>query len=386
MPQARADKAFRAPICGAFATLSPPGLCAILACRLIFGVILLMVSGCEAVGYYGQAVHGEAAILTHQVPIAKLIADTNTPPRLRAKLETILKIREFARHELKLPADKAYLKYVDLHRPYVVWNVNVAPALSLEPKTWWFPVVGRASYRGYFSEAAARRYAARFATNQWDIYVDGIVTYSTLGWFRDPLLNTFIYAPDYELAEIIFHELTHRRLFVPGDTDFNESFASAVATEGVRHWLEAQSQPEAFQRYLAGRQQDRQFVDIVMAARNQLQAVYTDPQLSDRAKLARKEKIVAHLRSEHARLKTEWGGQSPYDEWFAEPINNAKLNTISAYYELVPAFDALLRANGGNLEKFYQAVADLAKLPIAERHRVLQANLKGSESNGVAAP
>jgi len=350
--------------------------------------MLAALCGCESVGYYGQAVRGEMEILTHQAPIAKLIADTNTPPRLRSKFDAVLKIRDFASQELKLPSDKAYLKYVDLHRPYVVWNVNVAPALSLRPKTWWFPVVGRASYRGYFSEAAANRYAARFATNEWDTYVDGIETYSTLGWFKDPLLNTFIYAPDYELAEIIFHELAHRRLFVPGDTDFNESFASAVANEGVRRWLQAQSQPEAFDHYRAGQKQDHQFVDIVMSARDRLQAVYTDPHLSETAKLARKEEIIAGLRADHARLKTEWGGQSPYDEWFAEPLNNAKLNTVSAYYELVPAFESLLRAHGGDMEKFYLAVGELARLPIKERHRRLQANLPSSQtqSSGVAAP
>ncbi len=337
--------------------------------------MIAVLCGCESFGYYGQAVRGETEILHHQVPLAKLLADTNTPARLRAKFEEVLKIREFAAQELKLPADQAYLKYVDLHRPYVVWNVNVAPALSLYPVMWWYPFVGRASYRGYFSEAAATNYAARFPANGWDTYVDGIVTYSTLGWFKDPLLNTFIYAPDYELAEIIFHELAHRRLFVPGDTDFNESFASAVATEGVRRWFQAQSQPEAFQRYRAEQKQDHQFVDIVMAARDQLQAVYTDPHLSDTVKLARKEEIIARLRSEHTRLKTEWGGQSPYEAWFAEPINNAKLNTISAYYDLVPAFAALLRAEDGDMEKFYQAVADLAKLPLPERHRRLKASL-----------
>ncbi len=241
--------------------------------------------------------------------------------------------------------------------------------------TWWFPVVGRASYRGYFHEPPARRYADAFAKKGWDVYVDGIQTYSTLGWFDDPVLNTFINEPDSYLAEIIFHELTHRRLFVPGDTDFNEAFATAVASEGVRRWLLASSSPQALDQYRAALAKDHQFVDLVMDARAQLQALYDTTNLSDTVKLSRKQDIIVQLRARHSDLKASWGGQSPYDDWFAEPINNAKLNTVSAYYDLVPAFDALLSTNGGDLEKFYHAVARLAKLPLPQRHRQLQAYL-----------
>jgi predicted aminopeptidase len=333
-------------------------------------------SGCQGIGYYKQAVCGECQILAHQQPIRQLIANPKTSAPLKAKFEQVLKIREFAAQQLHLPAGQSYLKYVDLHRPYVVWNVNVAPALSLEPMTWWYPFVGHASYRGYFAEEAARHYAAQFTTNNWDVYVDGIETYSTLGWFKDPLLNTFIDEPDSYLAEIIFHELTHQRLFIPGDTDFNEAFATFVSTEGVRRWYLASPTPQAYESYRLGLKQDHQFVNLVTTARARLQAAYEDPKLSDAAKLARKQEIIAQLRAEHAQLKASWGGKSPFDHWFSQTINNAKLNTISAYYDLVPAFDALLRANDGDLEKFYQAVARIGKLPLPQRHQELEAFLR----------
>ena len=335
------------------------------------------VSGCQTVAYYGQAVAGECKILLHEQSISKLLADAKTADPLKTKFEAILKIRQFAARQLKLPAGKSYLKYTDLRRPFVVWNVNLAPALSLDPKTWWFPIVGRASYRGYFHEAPARRYADAFAKKGWDVCVDGIETYSTLGWFKDPILNTIITEPDSSLAEIIFHELAHQRLFVPGDTDFNEAFATAVAAEGLRRWFLDSSTPLAYERYRAGLDKDQQFVDLVMAARGQLQALYANPNLSDAAKLSRKQDIIAQLRARHAELKAAWGGQSPFDAWFDQPINNAKLNTVSAYYDLVPAFEALLRANGGDLERFYQAVARLGKLPVPERHRQLASYLAG---------
>lgn len=338
--------------------------------------MIVLFSGCQGISFYRQAAAGEYQILAHQQPIAKLMADTNTPPKLKAKFEQVLKIRKFAAEEMKEPADAVYLKYTDLHRPHVVWNVNVAPALSLEPKTWWFPIVGEASYRGYFSEAGANRYAAIWEKQGWDVYVDGVDAYSTLGWFRDPLLNTFIYESEADLAETIFHELAHRRLFINGDTDFNEAYATAVAAEGLRRWFAATANPKAYEEHETDLMHEKQFVQLVMDTRKELEAAYGDSHSSDAGKLKRKEEIIAEMRAKYAVLKQSWGGDNGYDYWFSEPINNAKLNTVSAYYEFTPAFKALIRDEGGDMEKFFEAVAKLGKLPIEKRHEKLRELLK----------
>jgi predicted aminopeptidase len=334
-------------------------------------LMVIAFSGCESVGFYRQAVGGEYQILAHQQPIQKLLQDTNTPGALRQRFAEVLKIREFAQNELKLPADDSYLKYVDLHRRFVVWTVTVAPELSLEPKTWWFPIVGRASYRGYFSEKGARRYAEKWKAKGWDVYVAGVEVYSTLGWFHDPLLNTFIDEPLGDLAETIFHELAHRRLFIAGDTDFNEAFATTVALEGVRRWFAAANQPEEFERYRLNEMHEDQFIKLVLTTRTELDAMYRRTDLSDAQKRQRKNQIAAELRENYNKLKAQWGGINDYDGWFAHPLNNAKLNTIASYYDLVPAFQALLTANKNDLEKFYGAVGALGKLPIEQRHQEL---------------
>lgn len=332
----------------------------------------LVLSGCEAVGFYRQAVAGEYQILAHQKPIESLIADPATPPKLKAQFQEVLKIRHFAAEELKEPADKSYVKYTDLHRSCVVWSVDVAPALSLEPKTWWYPIAGRVAYRGYFSEDSARRFAAKWEMEGWDVYIGCVPAYSTLGWFHDPLLNTFIYEPESELAETIFHELAHRRLFVPGDIDFDEAFATAVAQEGIRRWFLAANQPKAYEDYLAERRRENDFVKLVLAARDHLQSVYSDARLPDSEKLKRKEEVIREMRDNYATLKTQWGvSQSGLDNWFSEPINNAKLNTIATYYDLVPGFQAVLRAQGGDMGKFYEAIGALAKMPLDKRHQAL---------------
>src|SRR5207249_3115509 len=138
---------------------------------------------------------GECQILSHRQRMEQLIADPRTAPELKEKLKLVLRLRQFAEKDLRLPVDGQYLRYVDLHRRYVVWNVHAAPEFSLEPKTWWYPFVGSLKYRGYFSEPGARRYARTLEKKGWEVYVEGVEAYSTLGWFKDPVLNTFISEP-----------------------------------------------------------------------------------------------------------------------------------------------------------------------------------------------
>jgi predicted aminopeptidase len=353
---------------------------AILACACLG--MMLALPGCQTVRFYSQAVAGQCQILARQKSIDSLIQDPATDPKLKAQLELVKRIRLFAARELKLRPDGSYLKYADLGRPFVVWNVSVAPRLSLEPKTWWFPIVGSASYRGYFSEAGARRYAAKWDTKGWDTYIGDVPTYSTLGWFHDPLLNTFIFEPEANLADTIFHELTHQRLFVPGDTDFNEAFAVTVAQEGVRRWYQAAASARDYDRYAQNLRHERDFVNLVMATRDDLQKVYGDARLPEAEKLQRKGEVLVLMRVNYAKLKANWSvPASGYDPWFAEPLNNAQLNTVAAYFDLVPAFQALLRANGGDMEAFYAAVGDLAKMPLEKRHQTLRAYLNPKTSN-----
>ncbi len=177
--------------------------------------------------FTGRRAAGQYEILTHQTPIQKLIDDPATDPEAQDAIGAGPGPPCISRpRNSNWSPDGSYLKYVDLHRPFVVWNVTVAPPLSLEPKTWWFPIVGSVSYIGYFSEAGARRRAAIWDKKGWDTYIGDVPAFSTLGWFHDPLLNTFIFESEADLADTIFHELTHRLLFIAGDTDFNEAFAT----------------------------------------------------------------------------------------------------------------------------------------------------------------
>ena len=347
---------------------------------------VLAMSGCQTLSFYGQAIKGQYGIMAHQQRIEKLLADPQTPGPLRAKLQLVQSLRAFAAKDLKLPVDGHYQRYVDVHRPFVVWNVEAAPEFSLEPKAWWYPLVGRLEYRGYFAERSARNYAARLQKKGYDVYVGGVTAYSTLGWFKDPVLNTFVFDAEPDLAETIFHELGHQRVFASGDTDFNEAFATTVGQEGARRWLRAKGDRAAADKYQAQLRRTKQFAHLLMRTRGQLEALYGDMRTEEGKVKAvktqraippeqlRREKqdLIGRLQREYAQLKSQWGGDTEYDEWFARPVNNAQLNSVAAYYDLVPGFERLLQQNGGDLAKFYEAADRLAREPKAERDRWLR--------------
>jgi predicted aminopeptidase len=354
---------------------------------LLLGVTVLGVSGCHTLSFYGQAFRGQYQIFANEESINKLIIDPRTPEHLRERFQLLEGLRAFAQAELKLPIDNHYRKYADLHRPFVVWNVEAAPEFSMRPKTWWYPLLGSLEYRGYFSKQGATNYARYLLAKGYDVSVGGVQAYSTLGWFKDPVLNTFIFERDADLAEIIFHELGHQRVFAHGDTDFNEAFATTVGEEGARRWLRAQGDKAALDAYLAHLQRNNQFVHLVMRTRRQLEALYGDTRNAQGKVIAtrrnkdapaqqlrrQKAQVMQEMKQQFAQLKQQWNGDAEYDWWFSHDINNAYLNSVAAYYDLVPSFEQILAANGGDLEKFYRAVERLAEMTKKERQEQLRA-------------
>ena len=328
--------------------------------------VLLFVSGCGSLEYYAQAVGGHLEVMRLAVPIEERLREPDTPEPLRAKLAKVLAIREFASRELALPDNGSYRRYADISRPFVVWNVFAAPEFSVKPVESCFLFAGCVSYRGFHSEEAAQRHAAALGGLGYDVYVGGVAAYSTLGWFSDPVLSTFIQYPEPEVARIVFHELAHQVVYVKDDTMFNESFASAVEDEGVRRWLEREGTPAQRAAYEASVRRRAEFVALMTKSRVELAAFYDRP-LEPEEKRAGKRRLFAAMEDEYRSLKASWGGVSGYDRSFARGANNALLASVASYSELVPAFRALLAQKDGDLAGFYAAVRELAKLDKAER-------------------
>jgi predicted aminopeptidase len=352
-------------------------------------LVALLITGCQTCSYYGQAVRGQFQIVNRQRSIKEVLTDPRTATELSNRLDLVLNLRAFAERALKLPANGHYLNYADLGRRFAVWNVYAAPEFSLEAKAWWYPVVGNLKYRGYFEEAAARRYGTNLASHGMDVFVGGVEAYSTLGWFHDPVLNTFVFNQQADLAETLFHELAHQRVFVSGDTDFNEAFATAVGEEGVRRWMRAQSNAVAFAAYEAETRRKEQVIRLLADTRERLRRIYGESEsggpessemsggssLSDADKRRLKAEAFEELQRDYKAFRATWGGSEEWDGWFRRPLNNAHLSTVDTYYKLVPAFHELLRASGGDLEKYYGNVRRIGKLKKQERERLLRSYL-----------
>jgi predicted aminopeptidase len=308
-------------------------------------VALALLAGCESLSYYGQAIGGHMKLLSAARPIESLLSDPATPPELKGRLETARRIREFASRELHLPDNASYTSYADLGRRFAVYNVFAAPKFSVEPKAECFPVTGCVAYRGFFAEKDALRHADKLRAEGYDVYVGGILAYSTLGWFDDPLLSTFIRYPDAQVARLVFHELAHQVVYAKNDTTFNESFAVVVEEEGVRRWLEAEGRTSDLAAFQAGQVRKRELAARIKETRGRLKTIYA-MQLSPEA-------LMEQKRGEFDRLRAAFPGFVP-----AEP-NNAFLVSIALYNELVPAFERLL-AEAGNLDAFYARARQLA--------------------------
>ena len=335
--------------------------------HLAAALLLLVGGGCASLDYYLGAAGGQFELLAAARPLDALLDDPTTDPGLVARLRLAREILAFAEHELALPARASYTSYAALGRPFVAWNVFAAPEFSLTPREWCYPLVGCLAYRGYFDAAAAAREADRLAAAGEDVHVAGVVAYSTLGWFDDPLLDTFLFRREDRLAWLLFHELAHRRLFVAGDTPFNESYATAVADAGVLRWLDARGDGALRARAEIDTARRRAVLDLLLALRDDLAALYATA--ADAATLReRKARRLAAAREDYAELRSGWDADPGFDAWMAAGLNNAKLNTVGLYHDLVPAFRALLVQHGGDFAAFHAAVAALGAQPEAARH------------------
>jgi len=347
-----------------FAARIAPGLA-----RLLLLFVVAAAGGCASLRYYAHVAHGQVALLAGREPIERAIGDVRLDATVRERLRGALAARRFASDRLALPRNRSYTSYVQLDRPFVTWSVFAAAEFSVEPLTHCFPFAGCVAYRGYFDRAHADRAAKELGRQGYETAVRGVAAYSTLGWFADPIVSSMLRGGDDELDRVIFHELAHQLLYVPGDTAFNESYASFVADEGLREWRLANGRSAADDQAA----HDDAFTRIVLGLREQLRKLYASSQ-DDAAKRQGKAATIDAFRRHYAELRDrEWNGDHSYDAWVAAPINNASLVPFGLYDRWFGAFAALFADSGNDWTAFHARVRDLARVPQNERDRRLAA-------------
>jgi predicted aminopeptidase len=334
-------------------------------------LVLALPAGCASVSDLGQAAWGQARVLAARRPLERVIADPRTQPSLRTQLALVRDLRAFAATDLAMTGVSGFADYAALGRDYAVWNVVATPEFSLRPLSWCFPVAGCVAYRGYFGRAAAERQAVVLARQGFDTHVYGVAAYSTLGWFDDPVLDTWVRRPESALAALLFHELAHQLVYAPHDTAFSESFARVVEREGVRRWFARSGREAQTASWLREQAVVAQFNALLAAARTRLEALYVQPLAASEMR-ARKAALLAELRADYERSSRGWPEGVRFDAWMRAPLNNARLASVASYERWAPALTRLLAEHGGELEPFYAAARALAELaPQAREARLL---------------
>lgn len=341
--------------------------------RFICILSILTLSGCAELAFYHQAAMGQWQLLSDRRPLQAVIEDPSTPAPWREALERIPPLRQFAASELALPVGESYSTFVDLGRPYVLWNLLAAPPDEVRLKQWCYPIVGCQSYRGYFERADAEAHARALEAQGYQTWTPGIIAYSTLGWFDDPVLSSFMRLTPNQRAALLFHELAHKVVYVDGDTRFNESYATAVEIEGLNAWLKhIGAPPERFHRARLRREMEATFVELVLAAGKELQAFYDRARAEDLPLEPGRRAILDKLRQRYRQARKTWSLPSPYDRFFEGPITNAHIASVGQYHQWVPAFRQLLKEEDHDFARFHQRVRVLADRGREQREALLE--------------
>jgi predicted aminopeptidase len=336
-------------------------------CVLTLAAACALLAGCGT-PYLMQAARGEWRVLHEREPIDTVIEDPHTAPAVREHLRKVRAAREFASHELGLPDNDSYRTYADIGRPYVVWNVVAAPEFSVAPKRWCFPVAGCVAYRGYFHEPAARDFALGLEVQGFDVVIDGVPAYSTLGKFADPVLSSMLRYGDDDLAATIFHELAHQLLYVRDDSEFNEAFATTVEDVGLERWLAHRGEAARMQAFREAQQHEQALVKLLAASRARLKELYATG-LPRADMVVKKAEVFTQLAAQMRALERREGTSVPlYEEWIAQGLNNARLASVAAYFDCMPGFTRLLHEQGDDLPRFYTAARAFATQPRGKRH------------------
>ena len=328
---------------------------------LIVGASWLAVTaslsgGCQAGYVLRQGLHRLGGT-GDEVPLDSPALGSKTSPEAGEMLRWVPRVLELARNELGLDPGDSYTTYVDTQGKPVSHAVTASHPLALIPYEWQFPFAGRVPYKGYFDEGDARREAERLRSSGLETLVVPIEAYSTLGWFRDPVVSSMLEGNTADLVDVILHETTHRTVYFPGHSSFNESLASYVAHQGTVLFLSTHEELKGLlPGYLADKREAAEREQVLLRLRNDLDALYRSA-LEDGVKERRKAEIFATASEAYRKLRRGSGKGSL-------PASNAFVLSVARYHELEPLFDALApKLDPGSSRRAAALVAFLKNLP-----------------------
>jgi predicted aminopeptidase len=345
-----------------------------LAVGVLIVALALTPTGC----YLSRGAWEEGMILARRKPIAELISARAVDPLTRRKLQIVLDARAYASDSIRLRAKESFTTFSPLDRDTLVLVLSAAYRDRLEPYTWWFPIVGRVPYKGYFDFGAARKAAKEFYDDGYDVALRPSDAFSTLGWFNDPLLSTSLRRDSLELVNTVIHELTHNTFYAPSNTAFNESFASFVGARGAAAFFRSRGQPRAADRVDAGWEDEKVLGDFWTALTHTLDSAYKAHPDSREARIAVRDTV--YLRARQILVRDIGPRLRTVSPLYAQrvPLDNASLLARRVYARDLGLFDAVYAREGANLKRTIGRIIALAKKSPKDPYGVLRRWLGGA--------
>ena len=320
--------------------------------------ILCVLPACSP-AYVLRAGYEEAKILWHRRPIKEILNRPTLDAVTREKLEMVLRVRSFAEQQLDFNVGGSYSSITEITTPPIVYVVSAAPRTSLEPYTWWFPIVGRVAYKGYFDAEAAQKEAQRLAEEGYDTYVRKAVAFSTLGWFDDPLLPHLLRYDKETLANIIIHELFHSTFYLSGETALNESLANFAGHRGaIAFFAREQGNESAAARHArATWKSELAISNFIAEAAERLKVLYASSE-SEEEKVRQREELFTRLQQEFRSLP---GPVRQNTDFASVQLNNAVVLHYLLYLKELALFERIYQQNGQNLQIALDRITEAAE-------------------------
>ena len=353
--------------------------------RALSGLVIIALIGSALTPtgcYLSRAGWEEAKILSRRRPIARLVGDTALDAATRAKLRLVLEARDYARYTLGLDVGDSFTTYSRLDRDTLVLLVSAAHRDRLEEYTWWFPIVGRVPYKGFFDFNAARSLAAQLRREGLDVYMRPASAFSTLGWFNDPLLSTTLKSDSLELVNTVIHEVTHNTYYGAGQAAFNESFANFVGARGAEAFFRARGEFAAAEEVALRWADEKRLAEFWGVLYRSLDSAYQAHPGSRETRLEARDTVFARARRTLVHevgpaLRTMPAG---YPERVV--LDNAALMARRVYLTDVELFDRALGRERGDLPRTIRRIVELAKQSESDPFAAVRAWVEGPEQDG----
>jgi predicted aminopeptidase len=302
--------------------------------------MLLLNTGCQ-IPYILESAWTHLKIISSKKDIESALKDPDLPEEWKTKLQIALDVRPYIK-SIGLRITKNYQSFVDLKRPYVSHLLIVAPAYSLKPKKWWFPIVGSFPYKGFHSEKKAERAAKEYEKDNMDTYVRGVTAYSTLGWFNDPILSTMMRYSEEELVETIIHESVHATIFIKDNVDFNEQLAMFIAKKATLKYYKEKSD-EMYKKIIKEQRNEDIFADYLMASYKKIKKFY---KIKENRTPELKAKLFEDIKDDYKKEFVKKISDRKYDFILKQNLNNAYFAAQRTYHMNQKKFEVVFEKDG----------------------------------------